>query len=89
MVHIFADISRQYRKYRPSQPELGHDKPKALMKFAVTAVLDEVRERRRKWTWAYFAERRDDRHRYVDLFKKKQLGPLAPAVSLLFCSSRV
>ncbi|THH01814.1 hypothetical protein EW026_g979 [Hermanssonia centrifuga] len=78
MYHFYIR-QHQYRKYRPSQPELGHDKPKALMKFAVTAVLDEVRERRRKWTWAYFAERRDDRHRYVDLFKKKQLGPLAPA----------
>ena len=62
--------------------ELQENRPKALLRFATTAILDEVRERKRKWTWAYFAERRDDRHRYVDLFKRKQLGSLTPAVSI-------
>ncbi len=61
---------------------MQENRSKALLRFATTAILDEVRERKQKWTWAYFAERRDDRHRYVDLFKRKQLGSLIPAVSL-------
>ena len=72
----------QYQKYRPPIEELQSNRPKALLRFATTAILDEVRERKRKWTWAYFAERRDDRHHYVDLFKRKQLGSLSPAVSM-------
>lgn len=40
-----------------------------------------MRDRRRKWTWAYFAERRDDRNNYVDLFQKKTLGTLKDGVS--------
>ncbi|KAJ3551176.1 hypothetical protein NM688_g4862 [Phlebia brevispora] len=73
---LFDEIG--YHKYRPSLKEFEEDRAKALLKFATTAILDEVRERRRKWSWAYFAERRDDRHRYVELFKKKELGPLVP-----------
>lgn len=46
------------------------------MQYAVKAILEGVRERHRKWTWAYFAERRDDRHRYTDLFQKKLLAQL-------------
>lgn len=70
----------QYQKYRPAAEEFEKSRPKALLKFATTAILDEVRDRKRRWTWEYFAERRDDRHRYVDLFKRKHLGPLAPQV---------
>ena len=75
-------IRSQYQKYRPPAEELENNRPRALLRFATTAILDEVRERKRKWTWAYFAERRDDRLRYVDLFKRKQLGSLSPAVSI-------
>ncbi|KAI8995643.1 vacuolar protein sorting-associated protein 13 [Trametes punicea] len=77
MYHFYTR-QHQYQKYRPPLEELEKDRARALLKFATTAILDEVRERRRRWTWEYFAERRDDRHRYVDLFKRKHLGPLPP-----------
>lgn len=67
-------LDLQYLKYRPRAEELQNNQPRALLDFAGRAILDEVRERRRKWTWAYLAERRDDRHRYVELFKKKNLN---------------
>uniref|UniRef100_A0A5K1JWH3 CHIP6 n=1 Tax=Ganoderma boninense TaxID=34458 RepID=A0A5K1JWH3_9APHY len=78
MYHFYIR-QHQYQKYRPSAGELQGNRPKALLRFATTAILDEVRERKRKWTWAYFVERRDDRQRYVELFKKKQLGSLSPS----------
>ncbi|KAH9849745.1 vacuolar protein sorting-associated protein 13 [Lenzites betulinus] len=77
MYHFYIR-QHQYQKYRPAAEEFEKSRPKALLKFATTAILDEVRDRKRRWTWEYFAERRDDRHRYVDLFKRKHLGPLAP-----------
>jgi len=40
--------------------------------FAGKAVLDRIHDRNKRWSWAYFAERRDDRKRYIELFKKKK-----------------
>ncbi|CAL1695807.1 unnamed protein product [Somion occarium] len=78
LVDMYHFYIRQHQKYRPSQKELEENKPQALLRFATTSILEEVRERHRKWTWVYFAERRDDRHRYVELFKQKQMAPLNP-----------
>jgi len=71
----------QYAKYR--RPELlKENRPRALLIFAGNAILDSVRERRRRWTWAFFAERRDDRRRYVEVFKKKKLNTATDEVRL-------
>ncbi|KAI0068196.1 hypothetical protein BV25DRAFT_1793389 [Artomyces pyxidatus] len=83
MYHFYAR-KNQYAKYRPSDKELQENQPKALLKFAGKAILDGVHERKRKWTWAFFAERRDDRHRYIELFKKKQLNTLTPQDITMF-----
>lgn len=37
-------------------------------------------ERNRKWTWKYFAERRNDRNAYIRFFQKKLLTPLSGTV---------
>jgi vacuolar protein sorting-associated protein 13A/C len=72
----------QYAKYRyPAVP--GQSRPRALLIFAGNAILDSVRERRRRWTWDFFAQRRDDRRRYVELFKRKQLSTMASEVRSL------
>ncbi len=72
----------QYAKYRSPEGPL-ENRPRALLTFAGNAILDSVRERKRRWTWDFFAERRDDRRRYVKLFKKKQLNTTANEVRLL------
>lgn len=71
----------QYRKFRPSEDEFSQSRPKALLQFAGQAILQGVQERKRKWTWGYFAERRDDRNKYVALFQKKLLNSLSGQVS--------
>ncbi|SPO25926.1 related to VPS13 - involved in regulating membrane traffic [Ustilago trichophora] len=68
----FYTRQAQYRKFRPSQEELEENKPRALLRFAGKAILNEVHERHRVWTWDYFRERRDDRKEYVELFKQKE-----------------
>ncbi|KAG6336571.1 hypothetical protein ID866_2509 [Astraeus odoratus] len=73
---------RQYRKYRPSAEEFARNRGKAYLKFATDAILDGIRERRRKWSWDYFVERRNDRRKYVELFKRKTLNTLGEVETL-------
>lgn len=79
----------QYRRFRPADDEMmimvngnGENvedekraKARAMLKFACRAISSEVHERRRKWTWDYLRERRDDRRRYIELFKKRERLP--------------
>lgn len=63
-----------------------------MWKFAQEAIISQVHEKHKKWSWAHFAERRDDRsvwpcmllfililshsRRYVALYKQKLPGAL-------------
>ncbi|KAL8719673.1 MAG: hypothetical protein Q9225_003348 [Loekoesia sp. 1 TL-2023] len=72
MVDLFHYFIRhqEYKKYQPkSTPK---EDPKAWLRFAFTAVHSKIHEHNRKWTWTYMRERRDDRLRYIELFKKKK-----------------
>jgi vacuolar protein sorting-associated protein 13A/C len=68
--------------YPPINPSL------ALWKFATAAILDQVRDRQRRWTWIWLSERRKERKRYVYLFRRKQEGRLGPAVRRSLCLGR-
>ncbi|KAL7624686.1 Vacuolar protein sorting-associated protein 13 [Parahypoxylon ruwenzoriense] len=80
MVDLFHYFIRhqEYKKLQPKGVSPRED-PRAWLKFAGNAVLSKIHERNRRWTWDYFRERRDDRCRYIELFKKKkanqQLSP--------------
>jgi vacuolar protein sorting-associated protein 13A/C len=83
MVDLFHFYIRQreYRMFRPPQKEIDENKERALWKFAIDAIRTEVHDKNRKWSWEYFAERRDDRKAYVALFKAKSRNEIAPEVS--------
>jgi len=74
----------QYRRFHPA-PQLIEENPaKARLRFALDAIRSEVHEKNRKWSWGFFAERRDDRKAYVELFskmKKATGGALTGSVS--------
>jgi len=80
MVDLFHYFVRhqEYKKYQPKGVRPKED-PRAWLQFAGNAVLSKIHERNRRWSWDYFRERRDDRKRYIELFKKKkqnqQLSP--------------
>ena len=80
MVDLFHYFIRhqEYKKFQPkSTPK---EDPKAWLRFAFTAVHSKIQERNRLWTWAYMRERRDDRLRYIEIFKKKKKDEkLSPA----------
>lgn len=72
LVDLFHYFIRhqEYKKFQPkSSPK---EDPAGWLRFAGQAVLDKIHERNRKWSWDYFKERRDDRIRYIELFKKKK-----------------
>ncbi|KAL1588948.1 hypothetical protein WHR41_02547 [Cladosporium halotolerans] len=72
LVDLFHYFIR-HQEYRKLQPEKRpKEDPKAWLHFAGKAVLDRIHDRNKRWSWAYFAERRDDRKRYIELFKKKK-----------------
>lgn len=72
MVDLFHYFLR-HQEYKKLQPKSSpKENPRAWLQFAGQAVLTKIHERNRRWTWDYFKERRDDRVRYIELFKKKK-----------------
>lgn len=70
LFHYFI-LHQEYKKFQPKGVRPKED-PRAWLKFAGNAILSKIHERNRRWSWAYFKERRDDRIRYIELFKKKK-----------------
>lgn len=85
MVDLFHFYIRQreYRKFRRvgnGEEEGEKGRYKELWRFAIESIQTEVHEKNRKWSWAYFEERKDDRKSYVKAFKAKSRGEINPDV---------
>ncbi|RKP11114.1 hypothetical protein THASP1DRAFT_27093 [Thamnocephalis sphaerospora] len=70
----FAARQEKYRALRPTN-STPKTHPRRWIAYAGQCVLREVHENRRRWTWDYFAQRRDQRIKYVHLFTQKQVDP--------------
>jgi len=72
LVDLFHYFIRhqEYKKLQPAKRPA--EDPRAWLVFAGKAVLDRIHDKNRRWSWEYFAERRDDRRLYITLFKKKK-----------------
>lgn len=72
LVDLFHYFIR-HQEYMKLQPKsTPKEDPRAWLKFAGESVLNKIHERNRKWSWDYFRERRDDRIKYIELFKMKK-----------------
>lgn len=72
MVDLFHYFIR-HQEYKKLQPKrTPKEDPKAWLQFAFKSVHSKIHERHQMWSWDYFKERRDDRLRYIELFKKKK-----------------
>jgi vacuolar protein sorting-associated protein 13A/C len=72
LVDLFHYFIR-HQEYKKLQPKSSpKEDPAGWLRFAGQAVLDKIHDRNKRWSWAYFKERRDDRLRYIELFKKKK-----------------
>lgn len=72
MVDLFHYFIRhqEYKKLQPTKTP--KEDPHAWLRFAFQAVLSKIQERNRQWTWGYIKARREDRIRYIQLFKEKK-----------------
>ena len=61
----FRRIPSRYLAVYPSLKELSDNKSRALWRFAIAAVRNDVR--RERWSWSYFAQRRKDRETVFSL----------------------
>jgi hypothetical protein len=61
----FRRIPPCYLTVYPSIKELSHNRPRALWRFAIAAVRNDVR--RDSWSWSFFSQRRDDRETMISL----------------------
>jgi len=68
-----AEKSHPFGNLRPSDAELRHN-PRTRWHFALKAILSQVEERRRRFSFEYLVKRRKDRLRYVELWKRNLVG---------------
>lgn len=68
--------TQKFRKFRPKVP-VSED-PREWFRYTARSVLNEIHERNEKWSWAYFAKRRDQRKAYVALWKDHLANVLTP-----------
>ncbi|KTW25717.1 hypothetical protein T552_03329 [Pneumocystis carinii B80] len=77
MVDLFHFFIRQqkYHRFRPTgdASKSVKNNPKLWLQFAANSILHEIHEKNFKWSWSYFKKRRDQRLKYLDLFRKKLL----------------
>ncbi|EGV63967.1 Vacuolar protein sorting-associated protein 13 [Yamadazyma tenuis] len=66
--------THRFRKYRPKVP-VSED-PKQWFRYTAKSILNEIHEKNYKWSWEYFAKRRDQRKAYISLYKQKLLEKL-------------
>ena len=70
VIHFYKR-THEYHKFRPPEVDYEGSASKARWKFALNAIGTEVRERHRRWTWEYMAERREKRIKYVEIYARK------------------
>jgi hypothetical protein len=70
----FRRILPSHLTLYPSIKEFRDNKPRALWRFAIAAVRNDIR--RGHWAWPYFSQRRDDRKTIVPLLvRSRWFGP--------------
>lgn len=68
-----AEKSYPYAELRPKGVTV-RDAPRIWWQFAIRATLEDVRERRRRFSAEYITHRREDRLRYIELWKRSLAG---------------
>lgn len=69
-VFVFKRVPPEVLVGRPHPREFSESRAKALWKYAVTAIGNQVR--RRLFGWSYLKERRDIREEYLKLLRKEE-----------------
>jgi len=63
---------KKFHRFRPTVPV--SEAPRKWWDYAVTSVLDQYREKRRKWSWSYIKQRQEDKRVYINIWRRVKLG---------------
>ncbi len=63
---------KKFHKLRPTVPV--REAPGKWWDYATNAVLDQYREKRKKWSWTYIKQRQDDKRSYTKIWRRVKLG---------------
>ncbi|RDW42663.1 hypothetical protein B0I73DRAFT_150485 [Yarrowia lipolytica] len=66
----------KYRALKPKDAKHAKDNPREWFQYAIKAVLQEIHDKNKVWSWDYIKGRRDDRREYIKLYKQKLEGTL-------------
>ena len=69
LFHFFLRHQETKRLQPKSRPR---DDPGAWIGFAGRMVRNRIHDRNKLWSWEFLKERRDDRTKYIELFKKRK-----------------
>ncbi|CAK5278372.1 unnamed protein product [Mycena citricolor] len=69
---VFKRLAPQHTRFMPSPGELEDSRPRALWKFAISAVSDDIG--RDRWSWRYFKARKERRLRFIELYIRSAAG---------------
>ncbi|KAF1328993.1 Vacuolar protein sorting-associated protein, partial [Globisporangium splendens] len=61
---------QQYKRLRPRNAVLDAE-PGEWWHYAISAVMQDVRSKKQRWSWGYMKQRRDDRKRYVSVWERR------------------
>ncbi|POS86544.1 hypothetical protein EPUL_002626 [Erysiphe pulchra] len=78
LFHCF-NLNQEFKKLRPKNVRPKQD-PRAWLIFACHSILGKIHDRHRRWSWEFFKERRNNRLRYIELFKQKKKHEVALTV---------
>ncbi|KAJ7628581.1 hypothetical protein FB45DRAFT_1079676 [Roridomyces roridus] len=65
-VFVFKHMDQQHMCFLPAPVELESNRAQARWRFAIAAVVHDLR--RARWSWPFFQERRDNRRRFIELY---------------------
>lgn len=66
----------KYRALKPKEAKTVKDNPREWLQYAIHAVVQEIHDKNKVWSWEYIKGRRDDRLNYIKLYKQKMEGSL-------------
>nr|KAJ3420850.1 hypothetical protein HK105_005137 [Polyrhizophydium stewartii] len=80
-IALFGSFSRYmkaypYRMLRPPRSITPKMDPRAWFQFAIKSIVRDIHEKRRRWSWEYFRERRELRLEYIAYYMQFKSGTL-------------
>ncbi|OAJ41917.1 hypothetical protein BDEG_25446 [Batrachochytrium dendrobatidis JEL423] len=80
-IELFGSFSRYmksypYRMFRPPRSITPKMDPRAWLQFAAKSIIHDIHEKKRRWSWDFFRERRDLRLEYISYYMQLKSGTL-------------